>query len=301
VIGGGSGFVGRALTARLREGGHDVAWLSRRPDALRDVPAGVPVLPFVPPAVDEEWERAIAEADAVVNLSGYPISNRWTAEAKREIVRSRMDATHALVGAIGRAREAGSGPRVLVSASGIGYYGDRGDEVLTEDSTPGDDWLAGVAVDWEAAALAAGESGVRVAIVRTGISLGDEGALPRLVTPMRLFVGGPLGNGRQWFPWVHLDDLVGLYEHALVTEDASGPLNAAGPEQLRMREFATVLGRVLRRPSWLPVPRFALKIVLGEFADSVVMSQRADSGKATSTGYVFRFERAEDALREILD
>jgi len=299
VIGGGSGFVGRALTARLLPAGHEVVWLSRRPEAiLGDVP-DVGVLAFDPPS-GGDWQAAIEEADGVVSLSGYPISNRWTADAKREIVRSRMDATGAIVGAIGRARGAGGGPSVLVSASGIGYYGDRGDQVLTEESPPGDDWLAGVAVDWEAAALRARESGARAVTVRTGISLGDEGALPRLLTPMRLFAGGPLGNGSQWFPWIHIDDLAGLYEHALLREHVEGPLNAAGPEQLRMGEFASILGRVLKRPSWFPVPRAALKVALGEFADSVVMSQRADVGKAIASGYEFEFETAEAALRDLV-
>lgn len=299
VIGGGTGFVGRALTARLLPRGHEVVWLSRRRGTAHGDPPGVEILSFDPPS-GGDWQGAIAEADGVVSLSGHPISNRWTAEAKREIVRSRMDATQALVGAIDGARSAGEGPSVFVSASGIGYYGDRGDEVLTEESAPGDDWLAGVAVEWEAAAFRARESGTRVVTVRTGISLGDEGALPRLLTPMRLFAGGPLGNGRQWFPWIHIDDLAGLYEHALVRGDVEGPLNAAGPEQLRMGEFAAVLGRVLKRPSWFPVPRAALRVVLGEFADSVVMSQRADVGKAIASGYEFEYETAEAALRDLV-
>jgi uncharacterized protein (TIGR01777 family) len=304
AIAGGSGLIGRALTERLARTGHEVVWLSHTPGkASGRAPEQGPAaeVAFDHRDLHGEWIAEIARADAVANLSGYPISARWNERTMALVRDSRVPLTRHVVDAIVAARKEGAGPSVLVNASGAGIYGDRGDEVLAEDAPAGEDWLSRLAVEWEAEAFRAREAGVRVVTVRTSVVLGGEGALPRLVLPMRLFVGGPLGSGRQWFPWIHLDDIVSLYQRALESDSFEGPVNAAAPDVVRMREFAKTLGRVLRRPSWFPVPRFALQLVVGKVASSLLASQRIDVSKARVAGLECRFPELEEALRDILD
>jgi uncharacterized protein (TIGR01777 family) len=304
AIAGGTGYIGRSLTEELTRAGHEVVWLSRRPGgAEMRAPGSGPAgeVRFDHRDLSGPWADEIARADAVVNVSGFPISSRWNDRTKKLIRESRVPLTRGIVDACAAAREGGGGPEVLVNASGAGIYGDRGDDVLTEDEQPGDDWLARLAVEWEAEAFRAREYGMRVVTLRTSPVLGDEGALPRLVLPMKFFVGGPLGSGRQWFPWIHLADMIGLYRHALESDAVSGPVNAAAPDGVRMREFTKTLGAVLHRPSWLPVPQFALRLVVGEVAPSLLASQRVDPGKAQASGFEFRFPDLEGALRDILD
>lgn len=302
LIAGGNGFVGRALTRELTDAGHEVGWLSHRPGRAAELGfPGLEEIAFVPHSESDSWHAAVANADAVVNLSGHPIASRWNPRVKHLIRESRIETNRALVRALTEAAEADpSRPRVLVTASGIGIYGERGEEVLTESSAPGDDWLARVAVDWEGAASPATGAGVRVVAVRTAVVIGREGVLPRMLLPMRLLSGGPIGNGRQYFPWIHIADLVGVYRFVLEHDSVSGPVNACAPVQLTMAQFARALGRVTHRPSWFKVPGFILKIVLGEVAPYTLFSQRADSSMIVSAGYRFRFPDAESALADAI-
>lgn len=300
LIAGGNGFVGRALTRELQGAGHSVGWLSHRPGRAATLGfPGINELAFVPHSENEAWVSAVADADAVVNLSGYPIASRWNAKVKHLIRESRIETNRALVRALVEAAEADPDrARVLVTASGIGIYGERGDEVLTEASAPGDDWLSRVAIDWEAATQPASDAGVRVAAVRTAVVLGREGVLPRMLLPMRLFMGGPIGSGRQYLAWIHLADLVGIYRYVIEHASVAGPVNACAPEQLTMAEFARALGKATHRPSWFPVPAFVLSVILGEVAPYTLFSQRATSAKIADAGYTFRFPDAVGALTD---
>lgn len=299
IVSGGTGFIGSALVRVLLAAGHQPVVLSRDPDrARRSLGSGVEVAAWGP-GHPGAWQTVIDGADGVVNLAGASIAARWTAERREQIRSSRVNGTRALVEAI---RAAERRPQVLLNASAVGYYGPRGDEVVHESDPPGNDFLAQVCVAWEREALAAVELGVRVALVRTGVVLGKGGgALPRMLLPFRLGLGGPFGSGRQGFPWVHLDDVIGIYGWGLEHAAASGPLNATGPQPLTNREFCAVLGRALGRPCWAPVPGFALKLLLGEMAEPLLLQgQKAQPVRTEELGYTFRFRTAEAVLREVV-
>ncbi len=261
-IAGGNGFLGRRLTEFLVNDGHDVVWLSHRPG--RAETAVVPPqfeIAFDPHETDAAWREELSSADAVVNLSGHPIASRWNDHVKHLLRASRIDTNRALVDAISDLAPA-LRPSVMVTACGVGIYGNRGDQPLGEAEPAGDDWLARLAAEWEAEGLRAAEHGVRAVSMRTGLTLGDEGLLPRMALPMRLFVGGPVGSGRQWLSWIHQDDVVRAYRHVILIDSIDGPVNIAAPGPLPMREFARELGHVLHRPSWFPALDEALRDLL---------------------------------------
>jgi uncharacterized protein (TIGR01777 family) len=258
------------------------------------------VLRWHPGSESGEWSAAIAEADGVVNLAGASIgSGRWTRRRMDEILSSRLEATGAIVRAMKQA-PAGRRPSVLVSASGIDFYGDRGEEAVTEESAVGNSFLARVSAQWEAAARAAEPLGVRVVVMRTALVFGREASAFRLmVLPFKLFAGGPLGSGSQWFTWVHIDDLVGLYRLGLEDPSISGPLNAVAPDLRRQREVAVEIGRAMHRPSLLPAPAPLLRLALGQQADLLLHGRRASS-RAAELGYRFRLGDLTAALKNSL-
>lgn len=291
AIVGATGLIGRRLTDALLGMGWDVVPVSRRG---QDV-AGVTGVRW-DPGVGEAVPRELLEADAVVNLAGAGIGDaRWTDARKRLIADSRVDTTRALVAALGD-----GGPSVLVNGSAVGYYG-TGEETRTEASPAGDDFLAETCEAWEREALVAADKGVRVVLLRTGIVMAAEGgALKKQLPLFKLGVGGPLGGGRQWQSWIHVDDVTGLIAHAIEHAEVSGPLNATAPNPVRQKEFASTLGRVLGRPAFLPTPGIALKLAMGEMATIALDGQRVEPAAALASGYAFRFTDLEAALRDVL-
>jgi uncharacterized protein (TIGR01777 family) len=296
AVTGATGTIGAALVAELRERGDEVTALSR--DAERaSASLGVPAEQWSAPTEEPPPAAALSGHDAVVHLIGETIAQRWSDNAKREIRESRVLGTRNLVAGL-RALPAAERPQVLVSQSGAGVYGERDDEQLDESAGPGDDFVAQMVVDWEAEASAAAELGIRVALTRTGPVLSEGGALGKMLPFFKLGLGGPVAGGRQYFPWVHLDDVVGAMLFCLDTEAASGPLNVTAPEPVTNREFSRALGRVLRRPAFAPVPGAAVKALYGEMAMIVTTGQRAIPAGLTELGYSFRCPDLEGALGE---
>ena len=292
VIAGGSGFLGRALRRTLGAAGHQVDILTRRPRAGRS-----DELPWVPNGASGPWARAVEGAGAVVNLAGEGIADkRWTAARKQALLSSRLDATSSLVKAMAELK---TPPGVFVSASGVGYYGPTGDEPIAEGAPAGRDFLGEMASDWEAAAAPA-EAFSRLVLLRTGLVMGSEGALGKMLLPFKLGVGGRLGSGTQWMPWISVDDWAGLTARLIVDDTARGAFNLCGPAPVTNAEFTRTLGRVLHRPTIFPVPAFALKLALGELSDALLTGQRAVPEKALALGYQFRHATLEAALRSVL-
>ena len=299
IITGGTGFIGTPLCQALAEEGHDLVLLTRAPS--RTVAAAGPRVRLVgwQPGSVGEWATHVDGADGVINLAGESIAGRrWTASQKARLCDSRLQATASVVTAIGRATRK---PAVLVSASAVGYYGPHGDEPLDEESASGTDFLAGLCRQWEETAHRAEQFGARVVLLRIGIVLAPGGgALAKMLPPFRLGIGGPIGDGRQWCSWVHRDDVIGLIRHALITHALRGPVNATAPEPVTMRQFAEALGRAVHRPSWLPVPAAALRVLLGEMAEVLLTGQRVLPVAARRSAYAFRHETLEYALAAAL-
>jgi uncharacterized protein len=297
AVTGATGTVGRALVRALTERGDEVTALSRNTQRARDL-LGVGSEEWSDPQAGQPPLDALRGRDGVVNLLGEQIAQRWSDDAKREIRDSRILSTRNLVSALGELPE-GERPRVLVSQSGAGWYGFRGDERLDESAPAGDDFLAQLSVEWEAEARRAEELGVRVVLNRTGMVLSDSGgALEKMLPFFKVGIGGPVAGGNQYVPWVHLDDVVGAILFELDSEAASGPINLTSPEPATNKELSKALGRVLGRPAFAPVPALAVKALYGEMASIVITGQRAVPARLTELGYRFRRPALEAALRD---
>ncbi len=293
VISGASGFVGGALVAHLRQMGAHVTTLVRREPAE--------------PETETRWDPAAGElqpgvlsgADAVINLNGRSISQgRWTAQVKNELRSSRLDATRTIVEAIGGAT---ARPPLLINASATGFYGDRGDEDLTETSGPGSGFLADLSHAWESAALEARSDSTRVVLLRLGMVLGNGAALKKMLPPFKLGLGGPMGNGCQFWPWIAMDDVLGAIDHFLGHDDIEGPVNLVAPEAVTSKGFARALGKQLGIPAILPAPAFAVRLALGEMADALLLSStRATPKVLEETNYRFRMPTLAETFSSIL-
>jgi uncharacterized protein (TIGR01777 family) len=304
VIAGGSGFLGSPLAEMYAEEGHDVRILSRslKPGEMRhDSGTGVPGITRVGWNADGKtgsWSAVLEGADALINLAGESIAGkRWTPKRKALLRDSRILPTRGLAAAM---REAAQPPPVFVSGSAVGYYGPAGDEARTEASPAGAGFLAQLCDEWEREAQAAARSGVRVVLLRSGIAIEKSGgALPEMMRPFRFFVGGPMGSGRQYISWIHRLDWIEIVRWIVQTPEVSGPVNATAPHPVTNRQFARALGRAMRRPSIVPAPSFALKLVLGELAQSILTGQRVLPTVAQKNGYHFRYPELDQAFRGI--
>jgi uncharacterized protein len=293
---GASGLIGTKLVRALSARGDEVTVLSRNPEKTASA-LGVSAEAWDPNAGPAP-AAALAGRDAIVHLAGERVDQRWSEDAKRAIAASRETGTRNLVEGL---RASDPRPGALVSASAVGYYGPRGDEILDESAAPGDDFLAGVCVAWEREAERAEELGMRVVRVRTGVVLdGGGGALARMLTPFKLGAGGPVAGGDQYMPWIHSDDLVGIYLAAIDGSDWSGPVNASAPEPVTNRAFSKALGRALHRPAVAPIPAVALRLLYGDMATIVTEGQRAVPRRALDLGYAFAHPDLDEALRSAL-
>jgi hypothetical protein len=291
LVTGASGFIGTNLCRSLLSRNHRVIGLGRSAAKSRIDHAGYRFI-----AADTtrpgRWQQNLSEIDAVINLAGRSIFGRWTEAVKNEIRESRILTTRHLVQ--GLTAQSGT---TFVSASGVGFYGSRGDDILTENEPAGEDFLARLSVDWEAEAHIAAEKGARVVLTRFGVVLGaGGGALAEMIPAFKRFVGGPIGSGRQWFPWIHLEDLIAAVHFVLEHPDVSGPVNLCAPTPVLNRDLAAALGKVLNRPAFMPAPAFVIRMVLGEFAEVLLGSQRVIPQKLREHGFAFRYPEIEAAL-----
>src|SRR5215218_5651389 len=299
VITGGSGLIGGALARLLGSLGHDAVILTRSMSRVGPLPPGVRAQEW-DGLTSKGWIHLLDEATAIVHLAGEGIADgRWTEDRKRRIRDSRVLSGKAVSEAI---REASHKPRALLQSSAVGYYGPRGDEEILEGQPPGRGFLADVSVEWEASTAEVETLGVRRVLLRTGVVLAREGgALPRMAMPFKLMAGAPLGNGRQWLPWIHIADEVGAIRFLLERDDAQGPFNLTAPNPVTNRELTRLLARVMNRPAFLPSPGFGLRILLGEMADMLLHGQRVVPAPLLELGYAFRHPDPEPALRSLLD
>ncbi len=297
AITGATGFVGSRLVEKLLSQGHQLLILTRNQTTAARIFPKLEIVAYTP-TESGAWQNAIAGCDAVVNLAGVPIAeHRWTSQRKEEIFNSRKLGTQKIVEAIAQANPK---PTVLINTSAIGYYGTSETVSFDESSASGNDFLAQVCQNWEGEAMKVKEAGVRLVILRFGIVLGHGGALAKMLPPFQMFAGGPIGTGKQWFSWIHIDDLVNLIVTALTRSDMEGVFNATAPNPVRMSEFCHTLGEVLHRPSWLPVPSFAIEALLGEGANVVLEGQEVLPKRTQNYGFEYQYPTAKQALTEIL-
>ena len=294
-ITGGTGFIGTCLAKDFLKKGHSVTATGTR---SRQTVIDHPAFGYV--AADNslpgEWQQSVEDADVVINLAGKSIFKRWSKSYKKQIRDSRILTTRHLVAALSQDR-----PVVLFSASAVGYYGNRGEDLITEKEPPAGDFLGQVGLDWEQEAAVAADAGHRVVLMRFGVVFGKGGgAFKQMVAVFKRFTGGPIGDGRQWFPWIHIRDLTGAVHYILGKKHLDGPFNFCAPNPLRNREVAKTFGNVLKRPSGLAAPSFMLRLVLGEFADTLLASQRAVPDRLVQEGFVFQFPRLDGALADLV-
>jgi len=293
LITGGLGFIGTQLSDRLLEKGHQVIVVDRAPEPAAYTPQRVTYVP-ADTTTKGAWQEEIAGQDAVINLAGASIFTRWNDKTKQLIYDSRVLTTRNVVEAMDKNKEA-----LLCSTSAVGYYGFRGDEELAEDDSPGSDFLAEVCIDWEAEANKATQKGARVVITRFGIVLGKTGgALGQMIPAFKKFVGGPLGSGKQWFSWVHMEDLLRAFIFVFENKDIHGPVNLCSPNPVRNKDLAKALGKVLSRPSFLKTPAFTLRLALGEFGSILLEGQKVMPSKLRKHGFRFRYPEIMGALQE---
>ena len=306
IITGATGSIGRILVQKLTARGDEVIVFTRNPEKAGKKIANASKLVKWDYETLAGWMHELHDSDAVVHLAGANLgAKRWNDEYKKLAYDSRIISTRNLVEVIKSVepayRTGRQKPKTFICSSATGFYGNRYDEVLDENSSPGNDFLSNFCNDWEKEAEKVEQCGVRRVSIRTGLVLmKDEGILKQMLLPFKLFIGGPLGDGKQWFPWIHIEDIVGIYLHAIDNENVAGAINGASPGIVRMKEFAKTLGKVLKRPSLFPLPKFAMKIVAGEVADYAVMSQRISVEKIINAGYKFNFENLEAALSDLL-
>jgi uncharacterized protein (TIGR01777 family) len=303
VLLGGTGVIGRGLTASLAADGHEVVVVSRSPERVQGLPTGARAVGW-DARTAEGWGAEVDGADALVNFAGASVKgegflpSRWTAKRKRLIRESRVNAGLALVEAV---RGAQRKPGVVIQASAVGYYGPRGEEEMSEDGSMGDDFLAQVCAEWEASSQAVEAMGVRRCVVRTGLVLTNAGgAFPLLKLPFYFFAGGPFGSGRQYYPWIHYADEIRALRFLIENKDAEGIFNLTAPNPVPNKEFARALGKALRRPSWLPAPAFAMKLALGEVSTVVLDGQRAIPAALQGAGFTFEYPHLDGALTELV-
>lgn len=298
LIFGGTGFLGKELTKELISSGYKVSVITRNRQISADkIQSNVDLI---------EWDNKsplssiynFKELDVVINFAGESIGNlRWSNSVKQEILNSRINITRSIVNAI---NDGTMNPKVLINASAVGYYGPRQDEKITESEGPGQDFLAEVCQKWEAEAYKVENEFTRVVTIRTGVVLGSQGALTRMLMPFKFYVGGPLGKGAQWFPWIHVKDLIRMVRFIIEHDEITGPVNGTSPAPVRMKYFSKILGEVLKRPSWFPVPGFVLKIALGQMSEMLLHGQRAIPQKISDIGFEFKFPDLRSALEDVL-
>lgn len=298
VVTGATGLIGRELCKELSLRGDELTIFSTNVEKAKIL------LPFAKEVVkwnnfDKDYSSFLEGKDAVIHLAGASVAGkRWTQDYKKEIYDSRINTTRNLVSSIDKCIQK---PEVFISASAIGFYGEREDDILTETSSVGKDFLSNVCDDWEKASEPLEMLNVRRAIIRTGIVLSpDDGALKKMLLPFKLFIGGPMGNGKQWFSWIHLADIISLYLFLLDNKDLKGIFNAVSPQPVQMKTFAKTLGKVLHKPSLFPAPKFILKLVMGESASAILASQKVKPEALLKAGYKFKFEDLESALIDLL-
>ncbi len=299
VITGASGLIGTNLCKALISRGDEVFIFTRSVNKTKSTISNASNYIEWDYKKPSDWSKYLNNKDAVIHLAGANISGkRWTENYKKIILKSREESTKNLVEAIGSLKEK---PSVFISASGVNYYGDSGDEVLTEQRETGNDFLAKVCKIWEDEAAQVENAGVRRVSIRTGVVLSTkEGALKKMLIPFRFFIGGPLGNGKQWFPWLHIDDIVNIYIYCLDNNSLNGAVNACSPYPVTMNEFAKTLGKVMNRPSFFKVPKFILRLAVGEVTESVTASMKVIPQKLLENGFKFKFENLENALRDLI-